>query len=666
MNKLQGFPSVYYLSLEESIARRTHLKEQFGQYGIENIQSVISKRFTECDDVLYGKYVHTLTDASKGCCTSHMKCIKRWLNETEEPIGFFCEDDLSLETVQYWNFTWKEFIEALPLDWDVVQLMWVRDKIEKVEFRNRLPDDWGASAYILKREYAQKLVDTYYSTNEFTFDIPVDNWSIQPIVENLIFLLGKAYGAPLFVEEVYKFDTTLVNSEEFTGLKDDWELIDGQGPTHITSYNTVLNCWKENSNTNLDIFMKMKTTPLERYSCDTDNPIRNYDLARWYHNQNQTAAAISFYLRAADRTDDLELSYECLLHIADCFKKQGNRNYTIKGLYQQATTILPKRPEAYYFLSVQQEHETQYAECYTTSNIALTFCDFDCEPLRCDVGYPGKYGLIFEKAVSAYWWGKGDTSRKLFQDLKNNYELDKIHYDLVAKNLMNLGCNVPEKEIKYEQNNYERLRFKFDGMEIIEKNYAQVFQDLFILNILKGKRNGTYLEIGAQEPYYQNNTVLLEKQFEWKGVSVEIKEDLCKMFAEQRSNTILCKDATTIDYTKLLDQYFDTKEIDYLQLDIEPSKNTFEVLLGIPFETYKFATITYEHDHYVDMTTSYRDKSRRYLKMMGYELVVANVSADESSPFEDWWVHSDLVDKETIEKYKSIQEVTDVRKYFYK
>ena len=50
---------------------------------------------------------------------------------------------------------------------------------------------------------------------------------------------------------------------------------------------------------------------------------------------------------------------------------------------------------------------------------------------------------------------------------------------------------------------------------------------------------------------------------------------------------------------------------------------------------------------------------------MGYELVVSNVSQNENTPFEDWWVHPDLVNQETIEKFKSIQDVTDVRKYFY-
>lgn len=669
MNKLEGFPSVYYLSLEESIDRRNYLKEQFKEYGIDNIKGVISKRFHECNDVVKGQFVHELTDASKGCCVSHIKCIKRWLDETpdHEPYAFFCEDDLSLKTVKHWNFSWKEFLSYLPHDWDCLQLMWVRNSIEDVKFRERYLDDWAASAYVLKRDYARKLVNTYYKEGEYVFDIPVDGWRLQPIIENLIFTMGKTYGAPLFVEEVYKFDATFTKSVEFTGFKDEYEIVEGQGPSHITSHDTVLKWWEENSNNSLTLLMDLEKTLLEIYAFDTENPRKNYDLAKWYHEQGQTAAAISYYLRAADRTDDLELIYECLLHMASCFKDQKNRNYTVKGLYQHAITILPKRPEAYYLLSLQQEHENQYAECYTTANIGMAICDFDSKPLRTDVNYPGEYGLVFQKAVSAYWWGKGDTSRKLFQHLKQNYELDPVHYQSVEKNLMNLACEVPEEQIKYNQSKFHNLKpiFKFDGIETIEKNYSQVFQDIFILSVLNGKKGGTYLEIGAQQPFYQSNTALLETKFDWKGVSVEIKEDLCKMFAEQRSNKIICKDATQIDYEKLLRENYSDRVVDYLQIDIEPSNITFEALLAIPFEQYKFKIITYEHDYYVDMTNSYRDKSRRYLKSLGYELVVENVSGNDFCPFEDWWIHPDLVDEDIIKKFKSNELVTDIRKYMY-
>jgi hypothetical protein len=137
------------------------------------------------------------------------------------------------------------------------------------------------------------------------------------------------------------------------------------------------------------------------------------------------------------------------------------------------------------------------------------------------------------------------------------------------------------------------------------------------------------------------------------------------MFAEQRKNKILCQDATKINYKNLLLENFEGNVIDYLQVDCEPSKTTFEILLDIPFDKYKFAVISYEHDYFVDMTETYRTKSRNYLKMMGYELVVANAAQDDKTPFEDWWVHPDLIDEETRNKFRSIQEVTNVGTYFY-
>ena len=84
----------------------------------------------------------------------------------------------------------------------------------------------------------------------------------------------------------------------------------------------------------------------------------------------------------------------------------------------------------------------------------------------------------------------------------------------------------------------------------------------------------------------------------------------------------------------------------------------------IPFEQFKFGVITYEHDHYVDITRSYRFKSRKYLESMGYELVVSDVSPDGVSTFEDWWVHPELVSREIIEKMKDVNGIKQIEKYF--
>ena len=44
---------------------------------------------------------------------------------------------------------------------------------------------------------------------------------------------------------------------------------------------------------------------------------------------------------------------------------------------------------------------------------------------------------------------------------------------------------------------YEKLKEKYE--ENIERNWSQVYQDIFVLSLLDGKRNGTYLEIGGDD-----------------------------------------------------------------------------------------------------------------------------------------------------------------------
>ena len=50
------------------------------------------------------------------------------------------------------------------------------------------------------------------------------------------------------------------------------------------------------------------------------------------------------------------------------------------------------------------------------------------------------------------------------------------------------------------------------GYETIEKNFSQAFQDLFVLTMLNGKKNGIFIEIGAYNGQEISNTFLLEKK----------------------------------------------------------------------------------------------------------------------------------------------------------
>jgi len=60
--------------------------------------------------------------------------------------------------------------------------------------------------------------------------------------------------------------------------------------------------------------------------------------------------------------------------------------------------------------------------------------------------------------------------------------------------------------------------------------HSQARQDKFVYTILYnllGKQDaGYYLEIGAGEPIYINNTYVLEKNCGWQGLSIDISDDL--------------------------------------------------------------------------------------------------------------------------------------------
>lgn len=413
--------------------------------------------------------------------------------------------------------------------------------------------------------------------------------------------------------------------------------------------------------------MDKLTRAIREYALDPENAEKNYTVARLYEDIGQTAAAISYFLRAAERTNDNLLAYECLLKIGLCFDRQGKRGNTVRGAFEQALVLMAKRPEAYFLLARYYERIGDHVAGYRFAEQGLTFCGGHYDPpLRSWVEFPGKYGLVFQKAVSAWWWGRPAECRRLFQDLKSiAHTLDKNHYDAVQRNLTSLGCGSIEHAIRtYHKSQYPRLRFQFPGAENIERNYSGVYQDMFVLAMTNGKRNGTYLEIGSGDASLGSNTLLLE-EFDWNGIGLEWDAKHATTHATRRRNKVLQQDATKTDYEQLCSSLADPNGvIDYLQLDCEPSATTYEILTMIPFDKYKFRVITYEHDHYVDMTGSFRQKSREFLLSKGYKLLVPDVSADEKSPFEDWWVYPQYIENHVMLRMaQPVDKITNINEY---
>jgi FkbM family methyltransferase len=437
--KLDNFPTVYYMSLEESSARRKNLIDKFNDHGVANLKGIISKRFAESNDVVTGKYAYQLNDGTKGCIVSHLKALRDWYFNSNEDYAFFCEDDISLETIDYWDFTWNEFMNNLPSDWQFVQLLIIRDQFDTFEIRERYWDDWAAStAYIIKRDYAKYIIDAYCIGNTYHLEIP--GIEIMPLGENILSSgPGKKYAIPLLVEDI-NFGSTFTPEE-------DQDVKNGQKSNHVTSNESVLNWWKNKNNKNVTENTTMKTELEELitdYSLDTENAENNFSLGIWYESQGHTAPALSYFLRSAERAEDDDLAYESLIRASYCYEKQGTRDGSAKSLLEQALVLLPKRPEAYFLLSRFAERRQCWQDCYIHANNALNWCDFDQDSLRTNIEYPGKYGLLFEKALAAWWWGKTEESKNLLLEIKNNHKVSPEYLRAINDNLSKIGVTTDD------------------------------------------------------------------------------------------------------------------------------------------------------------------------------------------------------------------------------
>jgi hypothetical protein len=178
-----------------------------------------------------------------------------------------------------------------------------------------------------------------------------------------------------------------------------------------------------------------------------------------------------------------------------------------------------------------------------------------------------------------------------------------------------------------------RVKLPFCGLQEVERNFSQAGQDLFVLSVLDGKREGVFLDLGCSQPILANNTYLLESRFEWNGLCIDIDERYFELFVFRKSKT-LAADCRALDWDKVI-ATFGTAFFDYLSLDLEPPASSLECLMSIPFDRVEFAVITFEHDFY-RAGDEVRLPSRELLEANGYIRLCSDV-AIEGLEFEDWY-----------------------------
>ncbi len=156
---------------------------------------------------------------------------------------------------------------------------------------------------------------------------------------------------------------------------------------------------------------------LINYIKDQENPNLNFILAKDYDKLGQYAAAISFYIRTAERSDDPELRSEALFLAGMCFYNQNRRNYTAEGLLQYAIQENTGNIDAYIELSKLYANQQKWRE----SSLYATLCPDKNNP-----------HILYQKYLALWHIGLcEDASMGMIKLKKENEIFDKILLDKI-------------------------------------------------------------------------------------------------------------------------------------------------------------------------------------------------------------------------------------------
>jgi GR25 family glycosyltransferase involved in LPS biosynthesis len=226
--KLKNIGPIYYLNLDGQPERKDYMEEQFKYWEIENYTriSAYDGRDDDLSDIIKGRYPETMTSGEIGCTTSHLKAIRHWMDTSDSPYAVIMEDDVDLDIVRFWDFTWTQFVSKLPYDWDVVQLAIICTGALHVKLHRRFVNDFSTACYIINRHHAEKLIKHHIREDKYKLDNGVKP---RAVADDLIYNSGITYAIPLFLykiqlgSSIHPDHIDIFHRASHDGLRNYWE-----------------------------------------------------------------------------------------------------------------------------------------------------------------------------------------------------------------------------------------------------------------------------------------------------------------------------------------------------------------------------------------------------------------------------------------------------------
>lgn len=210
-NKLKGLPMIYYVNLDHRTDRREWMETQFNHWGIKNYHRVRASKYavSKYDDwkdlIVENKILECISLMSTAL--NNIETIVNWYDSYSSETCIMMEDDLSLQTIKYWNFDWTYFRNNLPENWECVQLYFCstyhEDGLSVPMFLHKRCDSGSAAAYLINRSYAKKVKDLMYRDGRYKLTFSDNSfhkrYSDTHIIQDAnLFDIGMTYSVPLF------------------------------------------------------------------------------------------------------------------------------------------------------------------------------------------------------------------------------------------------------------------------------------------------------------------------------------------------------------------------------------------------------------------------------------------------------------------------------------
>ena len=161
---INNIDKIYWINLEKSLYRKNKMIQILNHFNIENIrinaydgsiEENINKKYFYSYNNIYPRY----SNKEYAILLSHLNAIETYLNSNNNKFGvaLICEDDLSLDFINYWNHDIKTIVHNAPEDWEIIMLGYFSLNVNRKKLYEKWNNEWSALSYLVNKKIINKI-----------------------------------------------------------------------------------------------------------------------------------------------------------------------------------------------------------------------------------------------------------------------------------------------------------------------------------------------------------------------------------------------------------------------------------------------------------------------------------------------------------------------------